>query len=260
MKRPTTLIALGIFCAFIASGCSSMTPGDVGRVQPVSDQPYAGNVYLLRGFIGIWSYGINDIGKKVADSGVRASVYQEDQWGEVCSAIIQKYESNPNHEPLIIIGHSYGADDALKMARKLQQHNITVDLIITLDPVTPPKVPTNIRLCYNIYQPGLLDMLPFFRGVKLEAEDERNLQNVNIRADRRDLLEPGTDHFNIEKNKLIHDEIVKKVKEFCPPRPAWVAAHQPQNLSAAKAPPNGIQTLSNVAASGSGNSRPTRSE
>src|SRR6266850_3363255 len=245
-SRSKSFIALGIFCALLSAGCASMTPGNIARVQPTSDQPYAGNVYLLRGFIGIWSYGINDIGKKIADAGIRASIYQENQWGEVCDAIIQRYKDNPNHEPLIVIGHSYGADDAIKMAKKLREHNITIDLVITLDPVTPPKVPTNIGLCYNIYQPGMLDMLPFFRGVRLEAEDPRNLQNVNIRADRRDLLEPGTDHFNIEKNKLIHNEIVKKVKEFCPPRAAWVAAHQPQNLSAAKAPANGIQTLSNV--------------
>ena len=257
MKRRPTLIALGIFCALFAAGCSAMTPGDVGRVQPTSDQPYAGNVYLLRGFIGIWSFGINDITKKINDSGVRANVYQENQWDDVCKAIIAKYESNTNHEPLVIIGHSYGADDALKMAKKLQQHNITIDLVITLDPVTPPKVPTNIRLCYNIYQPGAFDMLPFFRGIKLEAEDPRNLQNVNIRGERRDLLEPNTDHFNIEKNKLIHAEIVKKVLEFCPPRAVWVAAHQPQNI-AAKAPINGVQTLSNVAASG--NPPPTRSQ
>jgi hypothetical protein len=102
-------------------------------------------------------------------------------------------------------------------------------------------------------------MLPFFRGVKLEAEYVGNLQNVNIRTDRRDLLEPDTDHFNIEKNKLIHDEIVKKVKEFCPPRAAWVAAHQPQNLTA-RTPLNGVQTLSNVAAKSSGNSNPTPSQ
>src|SRR5438045_6473064 len=192
MKRPTTLIALGIFCAFLSAGCSSMKPGDIARVQPVSDQPYAGNVYLLRGFIGIWSYGINDIGKKIAASGIRASIYQEDQWGLLCDAIIHRYKDNPSHEPLVIIGHSYGADDSIKLAKKLREHNITIDLVITLDPVTPPKVPTNIRLCYNIYQPGLLDMLPFFRGVKLEAEDPHNLQNVNIRGERRDLLEPGT--------------------------------------------------------------------
>ena len=255
MIRRFKLIATGIFCALLAAGCSAMTPGDVNQVEATSDQPNAGNVYLLRGFIGIWSFGINDITKKINDSGVRANVYQENQWDEVCNAIIAKYQNNPNHEPLVVIGHSYGADDALKMAKKLQQHNITIDLVITLDPVTPPKVPTNIRLCYNIYQPSALDMLPFFRGVPLEAEETGNLQNVNIRGDRRDLLEPNTDHFNIEKNTLIHAEIVKKVKEFCPPRAAWAAAHQP-NL--AKAPINGVQTLSNVTASG--NSHPTRSE
>src|SRR6267142_2930720 len=118
-SRSKSFLALGSFCALLSAGCSSMTPGNIARVQPASDQPYAGNVYLLRGFIGIWSYGINDIGKKIADAGIRASIYQENQWGEVCDAIIQKYENNPNHEPLIIIGHSYGADDALKMAKKL---------------------------------------------------------------------------------------------------------------------------------------------
>src|SRR3954471_1387254 len=101
-SRSKSFIASGIFCALLSAGCSSMTPGDVARVQPTSDQPYAGNVYLLRGFIGIWSFGINDITKKINDSGVRASVYQENQWDEVCNAIIARYQNNANHEPLII--------------------------------------------------------------------------------------------------------------------------------------------------------------
>src|SRR5687768_17723236 len=109
MARPN-LFALGIFCALLA-GCKSMTPGDITRVQPHSDQPYAGNVYLLRGFLGIWSTGVDNIGKKVAASGIRASVYQEDQWQLLCDAIIKQYKDAPNAEPLILIGHSYGADD-----------------------------------------------------------------------------------------------------------------------------------------------------
>jgi hypothetical protein len=249
-------VTVGIFCALmLAFGCKSMTPGDITRVQPHSDQPYAGNVYLLRGFLGIWSTGVDNIGKKVAASGVRASVYQEDQWELLCDAIIKNYKDAPNAEPLILIGHSYGADDAIKMAKRLQQHNMMVDLIITLDPVTPPKVPANVRHCYNIYQPNLLDMFPWFRGVKLEAEGEGYLQNVNIRADRRDLLEKGTDHFNIEKNGLIHAEIVKKVKEFCPPRPAWVARFNSPTLGGG----GDVQTLSNVSPS-AGNSVQPRSE
>ncbi len=253
MARPT-LFALGIFCALLA-GCKSMTPGDITRVQPHSDQPYAGNVYLLRGFLGIWSTGVDNIGKKVAASGVRASVYQEDQWQILCDAIIEKYKNAPSAEPLVLIGHSYGADDAIKMARRLQQHNMIIDLIINLDTVTPPNVPTNVRHCYNIYQPNLLDIFPWFRGVKLEAEGVGYLQNVNIRAERRDLLERGTDHFNIEKNNRIHAEIVRKVKEFCPPRDTWAARF------AVPATGGGdVQTLSNVTPASTGNSVQPRTE
>ncbi|MCY2953415.1 MAG: thioesterase domain-containing protein [Planctomycetota bacterium] len=209
----------------LAAGCKSMTPGDLSRVQPGSDQRLAGNVYLLRGFIGIWSYGIDGLGRKIAASGIRASVFQEDQWQGLAEAIASKYRSAADHEPLILIGHSYGADDTLRIAKRLEAQNLHVDLVITLDPVTPPRVSPNVRLCYNLYQSNTLDALPFFRGVKLESElpEEKNLVNVNIRADRRDLLESNTDHFNIEKNPKVHDEVICKLKEFCPPREAWLA-------------------------------------
>jgi len=217
-----------VLAVLALSGCASMTPGDLDRVRPDSDRPYAGNVYLLRGFIGIWSYGIDHLGQRINEAGIRASVYQQDQSQRLCEAIIERYSKATDPEPLVLIGHSYGADDALRIAKQLEEHNIKVDLVITLDPVTPPKVPANIGLCYNIYQPNLLDDLPFFRGIPLEPEkpEVKNLQNVNIRAERRDLLLPDTDHFNIEKNTLIHAEVVSKIKQVCPPREKWVQMRQ----------------------------------
>lgn len=227
---------------FLAGGCKSMTPGKLERVRPDSDAPLAGNVYLLRGFIGIWSYGVDHLGQKIQEAGIRASVYQEDQWAKLAETIIQRYRGAPAPEPLVLIGHSYGADDTLRIARRLEEHQIPVDLIVTLDPVTPPKVPRNVRLCYNIFQSNLLDTMPFFRGVPLETEDPAgaNLQNLNIRADRRDLLEPGTDHFNIEKNPRVHAEVIKKLQEFCPPRTAWVARKPPSGYSS-PTPPADVQ-------------------
>jgi pimeloyl-ACP methyl ester carboxylesterase len=141
----------------------------------------------------------------------------------LAQTIVEKYRNAPDHEPLILIGHSYGADDALRVARHLEEAKIPVDMVITLDPVTPPKVPANVKMCYNIYQSNMLDGLPFFRGVPLQSdlEDGRNLKNINIRKDRRDLLESGTDHFNIEKNVRIHEEVVKELRTVCPPRFIW---------------------------------------
>lgn len=241
MKGHAAILLLLGLCIPGVGGCKSMTPGDLQAVQPYSNKPLAGNAYLLRGFLGIWSTGIDNLGRKIEASGIRAHVYQEDQWRELCAEIIRKYRNVPDPEPLVLIGHSYGADDALKIARELQKHRINVDLIVTLDPVTPPDVPTNVRLCYNIYQSNLLDGLPFFRGVPLEPASSRarNLVNVNLRTKRRDLLEPDTDHFNIEKNPKVHREVVARLREACPPRAVWASVRNrplPAGIASTPAP------------------------
>jgi pimeloyl-ACP methyl ester carboxylesterase len=195
-------------------------------VQTFSKQTRAGNVYLLRGWIGIFSYGIDHLGRKINAIGVRAHVYQANQWQALAEAIEKKYKSAPGHEPLILVGHSYGADGALRISTMLRDAGITVDLVIAIDPVTPPPVPGNVRRCFDIYQSnGSWDKVPAFRGVPLQlAEGSRTqLQNVDIRKDRTDLLEPGTDHFNIEKKGKVHMEVLRQILMVCPPRAQWIA-------------------------------------
>ena len=142
---------------------------------------------------------------------------------------------------MIIVGHSWGADHALDAGAKLEAYHIPVDLVVTLDPVTPPAVPANIRTCCNIYQPnGVFDAIPIFRGVplKIAAGSKGTLQNLNIRAERTDLLEPDTDHYNIEKNPKIHREVVKQILGICPPRETWVRLHpELQRVPSIQVPP-----------------------
>ena len=124
-------------------------------------------------------------------------------------------------EPLVLVGHSYGADDVIRIARELEEAHIGVDLVVTLDPVTPPAVPGNVRLAYNLFESNaIMDHLPFLRGIPLEAEaaGAKNVVNVDIRADRPDLVEPGLDHFNIEKKEKIHAEVLKEILAVCPVR------------------------------------------
>ncbi len=238
LLRPLFLLSIAVWL----TGCStaSMQPGDLSLVRTDSDKPRAGNVYLLRGFIGIWSTGIDQLGVKINESGIRATVYRNEQWRELTEAILARYKDQKDFEPLIIIGHSWGADHALEMAQQLGEANIPVDLIITLDPVTPPPVPGNIKWCYNIYQPhGAWDAIPFFRGVPLKQDEAGRckLENVNIRGERTDLLEPDTDHYNIEKNVKIHAEVLKQLAKICPSREQWVRSHPLAKVSQVAAHP-----------------------
>ena len=69
--------------------------------------------------------------------------------------------------------------------------------------------------------------MPAFRGVPLTAVDPSHTQlvNMDIRKDRTDLLEPGTDHFNIEKKAKVHAEVLRQVLAVCPGRMEWAKAH-----------------------------------
>lgn len=217
---------VAVLMLLAAAGCSSMAPGKLADVQTLSDRPRAGNVYLLRGFIGIFSTGIDHLGEEINTDGVRAKVYQDDQWHALADTIAARYAGQTNPEPVVLIGHSYGADDVIRIARELQAKNVKVDLLVTIDPVTPPDVPKNVVKCVNIYRPnGLTDILPFFRGIPLKADSPEadNVINVNIRTDPRGLMDWDTDHFNIEKKPKVHAVVLDQVNEICPPREVWAA-------------------------------------
>src|SRR3954468_2597267 len=110
---------------FTATGClqfGTMKQGDMQWVQTNTTQPRAGHAYLIRGFIGLFSYGIDRMTDKVAGTGIDANVYQKYKRQVLGDTILAKYKStNGAHEPIVLIGHSLGADDAIKIARRLDQ-------------------------------------------------------------------------------------------------------------------------------------------
>jgi pimeloyl-ACP methyl ester carboxylesterase len=221
MRRILLSGALVALITLGSTGCRGLTRGNLGEVQPLSDRERIGNVYLVRGWIGIFSTGIDDIAAKLEAAGVRARVYQQDQWRSLADTIAKRYQSGPR-EPIVLIGHSYGADGVVAMARRLDAANIPVELLLTLDPVVPGSVPGNVRRCVNLYQSnGAFDYLPWLRGIPLEKANEQTatvLHNLDIRTERRDLLESGLNHFNIEKKPKVQDEVVRQVLLVASPR------------------------------------------
>lgn len=226
--RKAAVLALAGGVAVLSNlGCQGLTNGKMEWVQPMSDQPRAGNVYLERGLIGVFSTGMDTLSDDLNKAGVRARVFQDLQDGELADAIIAKYKGVKNPEPLILIGHSYGADDVLTISRKLDKAGVKVDMAVTVDATIPPEVPGNVAVVYNYYQSQPTDFIPMFRGIPLKQEKPGagKLINMDLRKERTDLLIPGTNHINIDKNTKLHAEVVQKVLDICPPRPQWVAQH-----------------------------------
>lgn len=185
-------------------------------VRPASETARRGNVYLLRGWQDLYSQGIDQLADSLRREGVEAQVFRAGQWRELGETISHRYAGAGRREPLVLIGFSYGADDVVQIADQLKGADLTIDLLITIDPVTPAPVPENVRVGYNFFQSnGVWDAFPWFRGVPLQPDGNRQIMNIDIRRQRTDLLEPDTAHSNIAANPKIHREIIRRVLEVC---------------------------------------------
>jgi len=204
-----------LFALLALSSCQRLPPGQVSEVGEPKPTARAGHVYLFRGFQDWYSDGIEKLTAELKTQGIDAEVFREEQYEDVARAIA-KEQSN---EPLVLIGFSYGADDAIEVGHTLEARHIPIDLLITIDPVTPNTMPSVVRKGVNFYQSnGVWDMLPFLRGIPVEPEQSSaDLQNIRVN-DRRDLVEPNTSHATIAANEKLHQEIIKLVLESCPPR------------------------------------------
>lgn len=202
-------------------------------------------MYLLRGWLGVFSTGIDTLRSDLEGAGVRAAVYRETQESELARRIGDAYAgvAPEAREPLVLVGHSYGADASIGIARALASRGIKVDLIITLDPVTPEPVPGNVVRVHNFYQSnGVLDRLPWWRGVPLTHEatatsqPATELRNMDLRQDRPDLKLDGLDHANIEDQPAVRAEVLAEVLKVCPPREVWSTQRRPLSGKEGSAP------------------------
>jgi hypothetical protein len=205
---------VGFVFAIFVGGCHPLPAGDVSAVARPAPASRLGRVYLIRGWRDLWSQGIDSLAEELREQGVDARVFRAAQWHEVAEAIDQA--NIPAGEPFVLIGFSYGADDAIEISRVLRR---PVDLLIAIDPVTPPSVPGNVKLCYDFYETnGVWDVFPWLRGIPLKAEEPGELVNVDLRAERRDLVEEATSHSTIAADEKLHGEIVENVIRVCPVR------------------------------------------
>ena len=210
-------VCLAMLMPFILTGCTSQSAigEQTGSGEP-ADQPL-GEVYLIRGLFNIFSLGMDDIGKSLKEKGVKASVYSGLSWPNLAQQILDKHKQGELERPLVISGHSYGADDSIRLARALEQHGVAVDALVLLDPTIPPKIPANVRHCVNIYRSKpSTDWMPWLRGVPVETEGQ------NTRIVNRDIRITSTDpnlldevnHFNIEEHPAIQKMVLEEILDI----------------------------------------------
>lgn len=247
--RPFQALCLALFCglSFLLGGCADFTAGFAPLERTVDAKlveahPRVGKVYCARGFLGIFSTGMMQLADRIdTKEGITAISIADVECPRLQDWLVNEYKKGTINEPLVLLGHSYGADDLIKVAAGLQEVGATVDLLVLIEPVTPPVVPTNVKRVYCVYESRPeTDWMPWWRGVPTSVKDAKVTQLVNIDLRTADVPfdTKGISHALADKVEGVHNMCIEEIKKVCPPRTVWQQTH-PANPSVTTTPAGG---------------------
>jgi hypothetical protein len=213
------IAGVGLLAACLA-GCSGGSglidiTGLTGYADPSdrSSPRLPGRVYIMRGIGHIWSGGMSDLADELNRRGTTASAHRHSEWTDLAEEAIKLYKSDPERWPIVLIGHSNGADMAINMATRLKAHGVPVALIVGYDPTRfSGDVPSNVQRFINLYQATNI-----LGGGQIHPQRDFRGQLINV--DLRNHFEIG--HMNIDKSRRLQQEVIAKVLQVVAfPQPA----------------------------------------
>ncbi|MEO0328652.1 MAG: hypothetical protein AAF217_08650 [Pseudomonadota bacterium] len=208
--------------SLVVAGCSSSTkPETTTQAQkPIATQinqrpseinvdvegklTRTGEIYLLRGLANIFSRGMDALGVKMVRQGLDARVYNHAAWRDLAENIVLRAKKKQVSYPIVIMGHSLGANASANMAKYLGDRGVRVEYVVAFDPTVPTSVGKNVKRVVNLYIPNddnsnVISRAPGFRG---------SLKNVNVRGVR------GVTHMTVEKDSSFHADVIKRTISY----------------------------------------------
>jgi pimeloyl-ACP methyl ester carboxylesterase len=196
-----TRLAL-LLAAICCAGCCA--PGPILS-------PSRPNVIVFRAMTGYFPC-LREFEERLLDEGVSPTVAFPSAHERIAERLIAAKNNGTLDGPLVIVGYSLGADNAIRVARRLGARGIAVDKLVLLETSTANCVPGNVRECINIYKPQPLNgLVPFFRGCTVTAESSDTvLVNYNVR-EYNDGRYDWDNHFTLTANPYLQDLMIDEV-------------------------------------------------
>ncbi len=184
------------------------------------------HVYLFRGLADIFSLGMDVLADELNKHGVDATSHSHNDWKSIADRAAVNYRAG-KEGPIILIGHSLGADAVMEMADYLGEKAVPVALVVPFDATQSFQASANVARVLNLTQRDYAHMVPGpgFRG---------SLRNVDLSSD------PNIDHLNIDKSPRLHAEVISEVL-------AVVGEHRPAPPGATKPADSGPRDITQPA-------------
>lgn len=186
-----------VFALFLALTVGIViTPADAAtRTSRVLGTP----VYVLRGALGIFSSGMDALAKEMNANGLPAVSKPFDKWRAYTANIVRAYEAH--HYPIVLVGHSWGANTILLMAYELEKHNIPVALLVFYDITNSARIPPNVRWVVN------------YRSSSAIGAHTKVVGGHGFTGTIDNLTRPDLNHVQIDKDESLHRWTIYSIQQ-----------------------------------------------
>jgi len=157
----------------------------------------ATRVYLLRGFLNVFSLGMDSLAAELRSAGISATVANHTEWRQIADEIAADYKAG-RRGPVVLIGHSFGADAVMAMGDYLGQMGVPVSLIIPFDGTSGHTASANVARVLNLYKNESARIAP---GASFRGE----ITNYYV-SDRR------VTHMNIDDDPRLHAMVINRIR------------------------------------------------
>jgi pimeloyl-ACP methyl ester carboxylesterase len=148
--------------------------------------------------LNIFSLGMDSLAEELKRRDVDATVHSYGEWQTLADQAAADYKAR-KEAPIILIGHSLGADSVMEMAAYLGRKAVPVALVVPFDCTKSFAASDNVAHVLNLTHSGTYASIrggPGFHGT---------LAIVDVSFD------PSIDHINIDKSPRLHERVVAEV-------------------------------------------------
>ncbi|MEX0697950.1 MAG: hypothetical protein WD099_10430 [Dongiaceae bacterium] len=188
--------AAALAAGFLGFSTFSLQP-TAAFAAPGDGDSGKGIVYLIRGGLNIFSTGMEEIADELRERGIDARTLGQAAWRDAAKEAAERYEEAP--QPIVFVGHSFGANAAVLAADQLGWSEIPVALIILFDPTEVLKAPYNVERLLNYVS---VDSLGYNVDVWAAPGFAGKVENV---------LHPDVNHIQIDDDEAIQDKAVAEI-------------------------------------------------
>ncbi len=195
------------FCLFIALGLSSIpvaaepkaSNGDSAIVLAKRAR-FLGDIIFVRGGFNVFSAGLDQMAKTLVKKGIKSRVTQFTDTDSTVSTIL-RHQKQFGRKPVILIGHSLGANQVIRIAQILLKKRVRVNYMALFAATNPKPIPRNVIKATNYYFKTNGWGKPILRGKGTRGR----IKNIDLSP------AVGIHHFNIEKMPKLQRQVIRNI-------------------------------------------------